>query len=70
MNLIKRLSFIFSIFMLIVFFLTAPAAISDTQKADKVYINGNVYTVDKKFSKVTAFAVKDGKFIYVGDDEG
>ena len=40
------------------------------QEADKVFYNGNIYTVDKDFSKVTAIAVKDGKFIYAGNDSG
>jgi len=41
-----------------------------TQEADSVFFNGKVYTVDKKFSTATAFALKDGKFIYVGIDKG
>jgi predicted amidohydrolase YtcJ len=49
--------------------LTAAAA-SDAAEADKAYINGNIYTVDQEFSTVTAIAIKDGKFIYVGDDAG
>ena len=40
------------------------------QDADRVYVNGNVYTVDDAFSTASAFAVKDGEFIYVGDDAG
>ncbi len=46
-----------------------PAA-AVAQEADTVYVNGNVYTVDDAFSSVSAFAVKDGAFIYVGDDAG
>lgn len=41
-----------------------------TQEADRIYINANVYTVDDAFSKASAFAVKDGQFIYVGDAAG
>lgn len=37
--------------------------------ADIVYFNGNIYTVDEKFSMATAMAIKDGKFIFVGDDK-
>ena len=40
------------------------------QEADTVYVNGNIYTVDDAFSSVSAFAVTDGAFIYVGDDAG
>ena len=47
----------------------APAAVV-AQDADTVYVNGNVYTVDSSFSTATAFAIKDGSFIYVGDDAG
>lgn len=36
-------------------------------KADSVYLNGNIYTVDKKFSKATAMVVKGQQLIYVGD---
>lgn len=45
----------------------APSAIA--QDADTVYVNGIVYTVDETFSQASAFAVQDGTFLYVGDDE-
>ena len=68
---IKKISIgIFSIFMLLLLFIPAILTLGDTQKADKVYINGNIYTVDEEFSTASAMAVKDGKFIYVGDDTG
>ncbi len=70
MNIMKRLSSVFFIFVLLVLFTLAPAAVSETQKADRVYVNGNIYTVDKKFSTASALAIKDGQFIYVGDDAG
>ena len=41
---------------------------SCSEKADLIVYNANVYTVDSSNSQVSAFAVKDGKFIYVGDD--
>ena len=37
-------------------------------KVDLIVHNANVYTVDNQFSKVDAFAVKDGKFVAVGSD--
>lgn len=43
MNTMKRLSGIFSIFMLLVSFIIALAAISNAQEADRVYVNGNIY---------------------------
>ena len=35
---------------------------------DLIVHNANVYTVDGDFSKAQAFAVKDGKFVAVGDE--
>ena len=48
----------------------APAALMAQESADTVYVNGNVYTVDPVFSTASAFAIKDGSFIYVGDEAG
>jgi predicted amidohydrolase YtcJ len=38
--------------------------------ADRVLLNGAVYTVDAERSWAEAVAIKDGKIIYVGDNEG
>ncbi len=38
--------------------------------ADRVLKNGTVYTVDDKNPNAQAVAIKDGKIIYVGNDEG
>lgn len=38
-------------------------------KADTIYLNGNIYTVDKDFSIVEAFALKDDRFIFVGSND-
>ena len=54
---------------LIVASLVAPAA-ARAQEADRAYINGIIYTVDEDFSTASALAVKDGRFVYVGDDAG
>ena len=40
------------------------------QEADRAFVNGVIYTVDEAFSTASALAVKDGRFIYVGDDDG
>ncbi len=42
----------------------------EKQKADLLVVNARVYTVDDHFDTVTAFAVKDGRFIAVGSTEG
>ena len=39
------------------------------KKADEV-IYGNIYTVDEKQPRAAAVAIADGKFIYVGDEDG
>ena len=38
--------------------------------ADSVYLNGKIYTSDENQAWVEAVAIKDGKFIYTGDNEG
>ena len=70
MNTTKKLFILFSIFVMLVLFNQAPAAVSDAPEADRVYVNGNIYTVDEEFSTVSAIAVKNGRFIYMGDDAG
>ena len=39
-------------------------------KADKIIKNAKIFTADKNQPMATAIAVKDGKFIYVGNDAG
>ena len=39
-------------------------------KADKIYKNAKIFTSDKNHPQATALVVKDGKFIYVGDESG
>ena len=41
---------------------------SCSEKVDLIVYNANVYTVDSDNTQVTSFAVKNGKFVYVGDD--
>lgn len=40
---------------------------SQVQKVDLIVYNANVYTVDMNFNTVSAFAIRDGKFIDVGE---
>ena len=35
---------------------------------DLIVYNANIYTVDNQFSKASAFAIKDGKFVSIGSD--
>ncbi len=39
------------------------------ESADQIFYNGHVYMVDSSFSQATAFAVKNGMIIKVGNDE-
>ena len=39
-------------------------------KADQIIKNAKIFTSDKKNPQATALAVKDGKFVYVGDEAG
>ncbi len=70
MNPMKRVSVLLSAVSLLAAFLLLPAAVCKAQQADRVYLNGNIYTVDEAFSTASAIAIHDGQFIYVGDDEG
>ena len=39
-------------------------------KADKIIKNAKIFTADKDKPQATALAVRDGKFVYVGDEAG
>ena len=41
---------------------------SCSEKVDLIVYNADIYTVNNNYSKATSIAVKDGKFVYVGDD--
>ncbi|MFC1545525.1 amidohydrolase [Gemmatimonadota bacterium] len=70
MTISNRLHGIISALVLIIPVILVPATVCVAQEADRVYVNGNIYTVDEAFSTASALAVKDGEFIYVGDDTG
>jgi predicted amidohydrolase YtcJ len=40
-----------------------------TQDPDLIVINANIHTVDERLPKASAFAVKDGRFMAVGDSQ-
>ncbi|NVK36938.1 MAG: amidohydrolase, partial [Gammaproteobacteria bacterium] len=51
--------------------MSACGSSSDKQvKADAVYQNGYVYTVDASKSVAQAVAVKGGEIVYVGSNDG
>ena len=41
-----------------------------SDNADVIYINGNFYTLDEAVPRAEAVAVRDGEFIFVGDEDG
>ena len=49
--------------------LVIPTAMrAQAAKADLILVNGNVYTVDDAHPRASAFAVKNGRIIFVGSD--
>lgn len=61
--------------LLSLLFLTIIALIynctsTDSKSADLVFKNGLIFTVDSSNCKAEALAIKDGKFIFVGEDKG
>lgn len=70
MTVAKRVSPGYLLGLLLVSSLLVPAGAGHAQEADRAYVNGTIYTVDEDFSTASALAVRDGRFIYVGDDAG
>jgi hypothetical protein len=65
----------FSRLLCLLFVMLAASAIAagtaaDPVAADLVFRNGFIYTVDSRRTVAEALAIKDGKFIYVGDNAG
>ena len=65
---------ILAIFMIFIFCALSFAACDGTYQgvgaADTVFLNAHIYTMDEDYPEATAVAIKDGKFSYVGEDEG
>ena len=56
----------YTLFLFLSFFIMTSC--QTKTEVDLIVHNANVYTVDADFSKAQAFAVKDGKFVAVGDE--
>lgn len=56
-------NFFFIVIALLVF------SCNTKEKVDLIVTNANIYTVDDDFSKASSLAIKDGKFVAVGDSE-
>ena len=57
------------VILLIVAFGSDLATQPSPPPADLVLVNGNVVTVDEKFSVASALAVRDGKFVAIGSND-
>lgn len=68
MNVIKSTNYLFSYFFIVLLIINCQEISS--QSADLVFNNGYIYTVDSLNSIAEAVAIRNGKFIYVGDDKG
>jgi hypothetical protein len=53
---------------LLILFITIMFSCTHKTEVDLIVHNANIYTVDEQFSKAEAFAVKDGRFVAVGDE--
>ncbi|PID68516.1 MAG: amidohydrolase [Flavobacteriales bacterium] len=56
-------------FAILLYLTLCFTACQKKEKADFIFTNANIYTVNENFAKADAFAVKDGKFIAVGSSE-
>ncbi|MGE7766298.1 amidohydrolase [Peribacillus sp. NPDC096540] len=63
----RSLSIIFTLALLLSMISDTSFAYNIKEEADVVYLNGNIYTADNKFSKAKALAIKGQKLIYVGN---
>ena len=51
-------------------FVAAFSRMLGAADVDVVFMNGNIYTVNEKQPKAEAMAVKNGRFVFVGSNEG
>ncbi len=53
--------------LIIIFFSAILVSCNTKEEVDLLVVNANVYTVNNTFEKAEAFAIKDGKFVEVGE---
>ncbi|MFC2151989.1 amidohydrolase [Bacteroidota bacterium] len=54
---------------ILILFITAFLACTQKEEVDLIITNAKIYTVDSSFAIAESFAIKEGKFIAVGDNE-
>jgi predicted amidohydrolase YtcJ len=59
-----------TLFFLLIIAMIYSCTSTDSKSADIVFRNGYIFTVDSSNSKAEALAIKDGKFVFVGDSKG
>jgi hypothetical protein len=57
------------LFGLSILYITILSACASKEQADKIFINGLIYTVDASFNMAEAMAIRDGKILAVGSDQ-
>ena len=55
--------------LLLVFAVLCACTKEDKPKADIIYTNGNIWTVDQSNERVSAVAIQNGKIIAAGSDQ-
>ncbi len=63
-----RLYHLFALFLTCFIFALAGCSTDTKPKADAIYYNGVVYTLNNHFTKATAFAVLNGAILEIGSD--
>ena len=65
-----RMMFITSVWLLMLVGCGPSSRDAGVDAADRVFLNGAIYTVDEERSWAEAVAVSDGRIVYVGDNDG
>jgi len=65
----KRVLGVLLVLAMAVSLISLPAIAQAGEKADSVFLNGRIYTVDEGFSVAEALAVKGDRFVFVGSNE-
>lgn len=55
--------------ILLLFVFPLLLACNSKEEVDMIVYNANIYTVDEEFTKASSIAIKDGKFLAVGESE-
>jgi predicted amidohydrolase YtcJ len=65
---VRRCTALISCAALLLIVAPVPAADNASGPADRVYLNGILFTADARNSRASALAIRDGRILYVGND--